>query len=183
MDNKYNFLRLGGPCPTDEQLLDTELFYHNAVEIISRFDEWADKDRFYFIPLYMRMTYSLGWVAEIAPDPVWLGSFVRNSREHPELFQCKCPECGGLLLPHYYNGSPVSGRVDMSCRCKCGWEGSVTVSGWHHRAIALRDRLAEDAMRYRKYRLLHPLDKKESVGTLSVFLDLVDGRGLMSTRP
>ena len=25
----------------------------------------------------MEMTYSCGWVAEIASDPVWLGPFVR----------------------------------------------------------------------------------------------------------
>ena len=104
----------------------------------------------------MQMTYSCaGWVAEIAPDPVWLGSFVRCTLEYPDLFQYKCPNCGRIVLPHRYCGSPLSGRVDLEGRCECGWKGFEMVSGWRIRAAALRDKLANDKVRYRKYRLLH----------------------------
>lgn len=64
---KYNFFKTDGRRPSQEQLLDTQLFYQNAPEIFVHFEEWKDIDRFYFIPLYMEMTYSCGWVAEIAP--------------------------------------------------------------------------------------------------------------------
>ena len=78
---KYNFFKTDGRRPSQEQLLDTQLFYQNAPEIFVHFEEWKDIDRFYFIPLYMEMTYSCGWVAEIASDPVWLGSFVCPRRK------------------------------------------------------------------------------------------------------
>ena len=85
--DKYNFFKKGGLRPTAEQLLDTKLFYQNSVDIYAHYDQWKDDDRFYFTPLYLEMTYSCGWVAEIAPDPVWLGSFVRCTLEHQDLFQ------------------------------------------------------------------------------------------------
>ncbi|MBQ1708659.1 MAG: hypothetical protein II026_06305 [Bacteroidales bacterium] len=99
---KYNFFKTDGKMPSQEQLLYTQLFYRNAPEIYAHFDEWKDNDRFYFIPLYLQMTYSCGWVAEVAPDPVWLGSFVRCTLEHPDLFQYQCPSCG--------NSAPLSLR-------------------------------------------------------------------------
>ena len=49
---KYNFFKQDAVRPTEEQRLQTKLFYENAREIYSRFDEWKDDDRFYFIPLY-----------------------------------------------------------------------------------------------------------------------------------
>ena len=108
---KYNFFKTDGKMPSQEQLLYTQLFYRNAPEIYAHFDEWKDNDRFYFIPLYLQMTYSCGWVAEVAPDPVWLGSFVRCTLEHPDLFQYQCPSCGKTVLPYRYAGSPLSGRI------------------------------------------------------------------------
>lgn len=155
--DKYIFFKQGGERPTAEQLLDTKLFYQHSTEIYARFDEWKDNDKFYFIPLFMEMTYSCaGWAAEIAPDPVWLGSFVRCTLEHPELFQYKCPKCGKMVLPYRHVGSPLSGRVDLEGRCTCGWKGFESVSGWRIRATVLRDQLARDKVRYRKFRLLHP---------------------------
>ena len=153
---KYNFFKTDGKMPSREQLRDTQLFYWNAPEIYSHFDEWKDNDRFYFIPLYLQMTYSCGWVAEIAPDPVWLGSFVKNTLEHPELFQHQCLHCGKTVLPYRYAGSPLSGRVDLEGRCNCGWKGFESVTGWRIRAMALRNQVASDKGRYRKFRLLHP---------------------------
>ena len=164
---KYDFFRKGGPCPSKEQLLDTQLFYAHAREIYARFDAWKDDDRFYFTPLFMAMTYSCcGWAAEMAPDPVWMGSFVACTLEHPELFVFKCPACGQEVFPHRYAGSPMSGRVDLAGRCGCGWEGFEMVSGWFERATALRDRIASDQPRYRGFEYFHPLTKAATVEEL-----------------
>ena len=115
----------------------------------------------------MRMIYSCcGWAAEIAPDPVWLGSLVGNSFEHPELFTLTCPECGKAVYAHYYNGSPLSGAVHMSGKCDCGWEGYEAVRGWWERATALRDRLAADTPRHRRFRFLHPKTEPATVEEL-----------------
>ena len=155
--DKYNFFKQGGTRPTDEQLLDTKLFYQNSVDIYAHYDQWKDDDRFYFIPLYMQMTYSCaGWVAEMAPDPVWLGSFVRCTLEHPDLFEYHCPDCGKVVHPYRYVGSPLSGIVDLEGRCSCGWKGYERVSGWRVRATILRDQIAYDKRKHRKYKLLHP---------------------------
>ena len=153
---KYNFFKKDGRRPSKEQLLDTKPFYVNAPEIYARFEEWKDIDKFYFIPLYMEMTYSCGWVAEIAPDPVWLGSFVRCTLEHPELFQYHCPACGKVVHPYRYVGSPLSGIVHLEGLCECGWKGFEEVSGWRTRATALRDTAASDKARFLKFQLLHP---------------------------
>jgi len=98
------------------------------------------------------MTYSCGWVAEMAPDPVWLGSFVRCTLEHPDLFQYKCPMCGRTVYPHRYVGSPLSGKVDLEGHCECGWKGYESVSGWQVRAVALRDCMKEDKRKWRRFR-------------------------------
>ena len=148
---KYNFFKTDGHRPSQEQLLDTQLFYQTAPEIYARFDEWKDIDRFYFVPLYLEMTYSCGWVAEIAPDPVWLGSFVRCTLEHPELFQHKCPECGNTVYPYRYVGSPLSGIVHLESRCDCGWQGFESVTGWRARAIELRDIIKKDSRRIKRF--------------------------------
>ena len=153
---KYNFFKTDGRRPSQEQLLDTQLFYQNAPVIYARFDEWKDNDRFYFIPLYLQMTYSCGWVAEIAPDPVWLGSFVRCTLEHPELFQYHCPDCGKVVHPYRYVGSPLSGVVHLEGRCDCGWKGVEEETGWRQRATALRNIVASDKARSLKFQLLHP---------------------------
>ena len=153
---KYNFFKQDALRPTEEQCLRTKVFYQNAGEIYARFDNWKDIDKFYFTPLYMEMTYSCGWVAEMAPDPVWLGSFVRCTLEHPELFQYHCPACGKAVHPFRCVGSPLSGSVHLEGRCECGWHGVEEVIGWRQRATELRGQLARDRFRYRKYQLLHP---------------------------
>ena len=170
MDN-YNFFKQGGLRPTAEQLLDTKLFFQNSVEIYNRFDEWKDNDNFYFIPLFLQMTYSCaGWVAEIATDPVWLGSFVRCTKEHPELFQYQCPECGMTVFPYRYCGSPLSGRVDLEGRCECGWKGFEMVSGWRIRATTLRDQISNDTQRNIKLNVVHPVAKPATIEGLLAWL-------------
>lgn len=153
---KYNFFKQDALRPSEEQRLRTKVFYQNTGEIYARYNDWKDIDKFYFIPLYLEMTYSCGWVAEIAPDPVWLGSFVRCTLEHPELFQYRCPDCGKVVHPYRYVGSPLSGVVHLEGRCECGWHGIEEASGWRFRAIVLRDQMASDKARYRKYKLFHP---------------------------
>ena len=143
--------------PTEEQRLLTQPFYSHANELYARFDDWKDIDRFYFIPLYLEMTYNVtGITAELAPDPVWLGSFVQTIRNHPDLFQFQCPDCGKSILPYRFVGSPLSGRVDLEGYCNCGWKGYKTVSGWFKRGEALREQLAADKLRHVKYILVHP---------------------------
>lgn len=169
--DKYNFFKQGGTRPTAEQLLDTNLFYQNSVDIYAHYDQWKDDDRFYFIPLYLQMTYSCaGWVAEIAPDPVWLGSFVRCTLEYPELFHYNCPDCGNTVRPYRYVGSPLSGVVHLEGRCDCGWHGNDEVSGWRIRATTLRDQVASDKLRYNKYKLFHYRAKPCTVEDLLVML-------------
>ena len=172
--DKYNFFKQGGERPTAEQLLDTRLFYLNSVEIYSRFNEWKDNDKFYFIPLYMEMTYSMGWVAEMAPDPVWLGSFVRCTLDHPDLFQYKCPECGKTVFPFRYVGSPLSGIVHLEGRCECGWNGHEEVSGWRDRATTLRDQTVSDTARKRRFRIIHPGSRPASINELVKYLGLAE---------
>ena len=134
----------------------TKPFYRNANVIYQHFDDWKDIDRFYFIPLYLEMTYTVGGIpAELAPDPVWLGSFIQNTLNHPELYQYKCQKCGKTILPYRYVGSPLSGRVDLEGYCDCGWKGFESVSGWFIRGEALREQLAADKLRHTKYKILH----------------------------
>ena len=169
--DKYNFFKQQGAVrPTEEQLLDTKLYYENAVEILSHWDQWKDIDRFYFTPLYLEMFYCMGWVAEVAPDPVWLGSLIRCSMENPELFQYKCPKCEKTILPYRYCGSPLSGVVDLEGKCACGWKGYDTTSGWRIRATALREQLARDTARYRRCIIITPGLKQSTVKKLLDFL-------------
>ncbi len=170
--SKHNFFKVqGGNFPSEDQVLDTKTFYRNAVEIYKRFDDWKDIDKFYFIPLYMEMTYACsGWVAEIARDPVWLGTFIRTTFKHRDLFTYKCPECGKTVLPYRYCGSPLSGRVDLEGYCECGWKGYETVSGWRVRATALRDEVNKDKFRHFKFRLFYP----KSAGTVAELLSFLD---------
>lgn len=168
---KYNFFKQDALRPTEEQLRLTKVFYQNAGDIYAHYDDWKDIDKFYFIPLYLEMTYSCGWVAEIAPDPVWLGSFVRCTLEHPDLFQFKCSTCGKVVHPYRYVGSPLSGRVDLEGECSCGWKGYEMVSGWRIRATALRDQLASDKSWYRECRLSLSKNNSTTVQELVRYLE------------
>ena len=171
--DKNNFFKKDALRPTEEQRLLTKPFYRNSNVIYAHFNEWKDIDRFYFIPLYLEMTYSCsGWVAEMAPDPVWLGSFVRCTLDHPDLFQYQCPRCGKSVFPFRYVGSPLSGRVDLEGYCDCGWKGYKSVSGWFVRGEALRNQLDNDKFRYGKYKFLHHGAEPPSCKDLLEFIGL-----------
>ena len=170
--DKNNFFKKDALRPTEDQRILTKPFYQHANKIYWRFNDWKDIDRFYFIPLYLEMTYSInGIVAELAPDPIWLGSFVRCSLEHPDLFQYKCPKCGNSVLPFRYVGSPLSGRVDLEGYCDCGWRGFETVSGWFKRGEALREQLAADKLRHSRYKLLHLTAESATVDEMLEWLN------------
>lgn len=97
--DKNQFFKKDALRPTEEQRLLTKPFYRNSNVIYAHFNEWKDYDRFFFIPLYLEMIYCMaGIVSELAPDPVWLGSFIRCTLEHPSLFQYKCPKCGNTVF-------------------------------------------------------------------------------------
>lgn len=51
--DKNKFFKKNGLRPSEEQRLLTKPFYRNANVIYQHFEEWKDKDRFYFIPLYV----------------------------------------------------------------------------------------------------------------------------------
>ena len=141
-------------------------------EIYAHFNAWKDIDRFYFIPLKLDLNYSInGYRISMADEPLYLGSFVRCSLEHPELFQFKCPECGKTVLPYSYNGSPLSGRVDLGGTClECGWDGYFTVYGWHIRSRVLKATQRADRLRQLKTKLLHPKFKAGTIDELLVWL-------------
>lgn len=136
----------------DELWLDTIRYFRNSREIYRHFDDWKNIDCFYFIRLKMSMTYSInGMAIKMAEDPIHLGTFIRNTLEHPDLFTAPCPKCGRLLYPYGYNGSPLSGRVDLEASCDCGWDDFVSVSGWRIRSEALKATQKHDAARYRRF--------------------------------
>lgn len=84
----------------DELWLDTILFFRNSREIYRRFDDWKDIDRFYFVPLKLSMTYCIGGHSiSMSDGTVYLGTFIRNTIEHPDLFSFKCPLAGKRSTP------------------------------------------------------------------------------------
>ena len=154
----------------DDWWLDTIRFFRNANEIYSRFDDWKSIDRFYFIPLKLNMIYSIGGHAiNMADGTVYLGTFIKNTLEHPELFSFKCPKCGKTVYPYGYNGSPLSGRVDLQGTCACGWGGYEMVSGWRVRSEALKDSQKSDSLRRKRFSLL--FGKSASVQELLTWLE------------
>ena len=155
----------------DELWLDTILFFRNSSLIYSCFDDWKDNDSFYFIPLKLNMTYSgPGWAVHMADTPISLGTFVRSSLAHPDLYSTQCPNCGKPLFPYGYNGSPLSGRVDLQYNCNCGWSDYVIASGWRVRSDILKATQHKDKLRQVKYRLLHRNSKPMKVADLLTYL-------------
>ena len=143
------FARRGEERPQDARDAATDLYFANAAAIISSFNSWKEDDRFYFIALDLDLSYHLGThVVLMAEPPYHLGTIVRCSLEHPELFSFLCPTCGERVYAYTLNGSPQSGRVDLSGECpRCGWRGGVSVSGWRSRSIVLRETQREDSQR------------------------------------
>ena len=150
----------------DEFWLDTILYFRNYHNIIHRYDDWKDIDCFYLIPLKLSLSYCIGGhVINMAEGPVYLGTFVRNTLEHPRLYTFMCPDCGKTIYPYGYNGSPLSGRVDLEGTCECGWDGYETVSGWRIRSETLKRTQQQDRWRA-NLRL-----RKKNTATIQELLD------------
>lgn len=78
--DKNQFFKKNRMRPSEEQRLLTKPFYSNANVICQHFDDRKDIDQFYFIPLYLEMTYAISGIpAELAPNPVWLCLFIPNT--------------------------------------------------------------------------------------------------------
>ena len=157
----------------DAAKLDTIRFIRNSNEIYRRFDDWKDIDKFYFIPLKLEMTYGIaGHNTSMANEPLCLGTFIKNTLQHPDLFTAPCPHCGHQLLPYGYNGSPLSGRVDLEATCpECGWDSFVAVSGWRIRSEALKASQKADRPRLLKATLLKHGFKASTVEELLDYLE------------
>ena len=120
------------------------------------------------------MTYSIGGHAiRMADGTLYLGTFIRNTLEHPELFTAPCPKCGRTLYPYGYNGSPLSGRVDLEATCDCGWDDFVIVSGWRVRSETLKASQKQDRLRYVKFKALRPF--KGDASTIKELLEWLGG--------
>ena len=126
-----------------------KLYFRHASVLFAHYDAWKDNDAFYFIELRLDMAYvSTGFSARIADPPYFLGTIVRNSLEHPDLFGCKCPD-GYQAYAYTYSGSPLSGRVSQAVACpECGWNEWTKRQGWHVRSRALKGTQAEDLERF-----------------------------------
>lgn len=153
-----------------EDEIDVNLFFKHAAPIIRHYNRWKDIDRFYFIPLKLNMVYlCAGLTLPVAYPPYFIGTIVRNSFEHPELFAAKC-ECGHSAYAYSYNGSPLSGRFDLSYACPhCGANSSDTKSGWHIRSKALTATQEEDLVRGRHLQSLNPAFEPASIRELLKF--------------
>ena len=88
-----------------------------------------------------------------------MGSFVSCTLEHPDIFQYHCLKCGATIFPYRYVYSPLSGRVDLEGRRKCGWTGYESVSSWRLRAQTLCNQLAIDQSRYKSFKRNSPGNK------------------------
>lgn len=154
-------------------------FIRNANEIYARYVDWKKLDKFYFIPLNLDMTYVLdGIPVRMAEKPLYLGTFIRNTLEHKDIFTALCPHCSHQLLPHGYNGSPLSGRVNLDATCpECDWNGSVTVKGWRIRSEALKATQKADKVRRLKAKVLRPCFE---AATIEEFLKIINNATLKS---
>ena len=159
--------------PQGEERIALRLYYKHAATLIREFDRWKDIDRFYFIPLKLNMAYfCAGWAAAVAFPPYFIGTILRNSIEHPELFGTQC-ECGHHAYGYSFNGSPLSGRFDINHACPhCGLATHTIESGWGIRSEALKLTQAEDLKRGRRMRFWHPGFEPASIQELLRYLNV-----------
>ena len=136
---------------------DTVQFFWNANVIYSRFNDWKDNVLYACPPggIYM------------VPDPVFLGTYVRNNLEFSDYFSASCPNCGKQLYPYHIDGCPTSERVDLQLSCnECGWKGFVEVKGWHIRSRMLKLTQSEDQSRLEKILIQKPDFKAATINDL-----------------
>ena len=160
--------------PADPLRAETRLYLRHADALISAFDSYRDNDRLYFIELGLDMTYYLGGMPlRLAEPPYHLGIIIRNSLRNPDLFGGVCSGCGRMLYAHSFNGSPLSGRIDLSFKCPdCGWNKYLMVSGWKVRHDALQMTQKEDRLRLLIAKALHPGFRAAGIRELLGFLGI-----------
>ncbi len=80
-----------------EDKIAVNLFFKHASILLSRYEQWKDIDRLYFIPMELDMAYfCCGGTFAVAYPPYFIGTVIRNSLEHPELFGAYVNE---VILP------------------------------------------------------------------------------------
>lgn len=155
--NLFKKSREIAPAASGEDNIAANLFFKHASVLLSRYEQWKDIDKFYFIPLKLDMAYFCGGgTFAVAYPPYFIGTVIRNSLEHSELFASEC-ECGHTAYAYAYNGSPLSGRFDLSYACPCcGKHFTDTESGWSIRSKALTATQEEDLERGRRVQSIDP---------------------------
>ena len=128
------------------EISQTILFERNAAALFRHYEKWKDIPQCYFIKLRLNLGYynTAGLAMWMSRPPYWLGTIVRNSIEHPDLFGAKCT-CGCQAYAYRYAGSPLSGRVGLRVACSgCGHTWSADGRGWKVRSDVLRATQSED---------------------------------------
>lgn len=145
------------PASSSEDKTAVNLFFKHSSVLLSRYKQWKDIDKFYFIPLKLYMAYFCGGgTFAVACPPYFIGSVIRNSLVRPDLFGGGC-ECGRTAYAYTYNGSPLSGRFDLSYACPyCGKHFTETESGWSIRSKALTATQEEDLERGHRVQSIDP---------------------------
>ena len=159
--------------PQGDERIALRLYFKHAATLLREFDRWKDIDRFYYIPIKLNMAYfCAGWAAAVAFPPYFIGTILRNSIEYPNLFGTQC-KCGHQAYGYSYNGSPLSGRFDVSHACPhCGLVTRTTESGWKIRSEALKATQEEDLKRGRRMQFWHPGFEPATIQELFRYLNV-----------
>ena len=159
--------------PQGDERIALRLYFKHAATLLREFNQWKDIDRFYYIPIKLNMAYfCVGWAAAVAFPPYFIGTILRNSIEHPDLFSTQC-ECGHQAYGYSYNGSPLSGRFDISHACPCcGQVTRTTESGWRIRSEVLKATQEEDMKRGRQMQFWHPGFEPATIQELLRYLNV-----------
>lgn len=165
--------------PQGDERITLRLYFKHATTLLREFDRWKDIDRFYFIPIKLNMAYfCAGWAA-VAFPPYFIGTILRNSIVHPDLFGTQC-ECGRQAYGYSYNGSPLSGRFDISHVCpSCGLVTRTTESGWRNRSEALKATQKDDLKRGRRMKFWHPGFEPATIQELLRYLNVPEEEMLL----
>jgi hypothetical protein len=150
---------------------DTVCFFRNLNEIYSLYDEWKDKDRFYFIPLKLRLTYCMGGhTTRMTDDQVFLGSFIKTVLSNEDRFATPCPKCGRKTYPYGYLGPSLNRWVALEAICSCGEKVRPYSGGWGVWNVPFRNIMKTDKRRLFWAHLFHPRFKASTVESLMEFL-------------
>ena len=155
----------------DERGYDTVCFFRHLDEIYALFEAWKDEDRFYFIPLRLRLTYCMhGHATDLAGDLVYLGTFIKTVLEHEDRFTARCPQCGRKLYPYGSRGPSLDYHGSLEAVCSCGETTRPFSGGWGLWNVPFRTSLKADEKRLRRVRFFHPRFQPADIQALLDFL-------------